>query len=118
MRTRRLSGRLIGLLAAYLVALQALILPLSLPPTFAGTLCLTDATSGPAHDPADHTRGCPSCAGCGLLCHTPILAGGAAGAPIDAPQLRVAAALVPTPLEAARPPATRTPQIPRGPPAA
>jgi hypothetical protein len=117
MRTRHFSGRLIGLLAAYLVALQALVLPLSMAPTaaFAGSLCLTEQADGPAQHPVGHDQGCPCCAGCGLQCHVPVL--GEAVAPVAvAPQLQVAAAVMLAPLQVASRAAVRTPQIPRGPP--
>jgi hypothetical protein len=64
------SRGFIAVFAAYVVALQALLLPLSV---IAGTpgsaLCLSAASSG-AGQPADHSSGCPCAAGCGLQCCT------------------------------------------------
>lgn len=117
MRARRFRERLIGLLAAYLVALQALVLPLSMPATFAGTLCITEPSGDPAQQPVDHDHGCPCCAGCGMLCHVPALAG-AGTVTVPAPQLRLAALLEPAPFEAAPRIAARIAQMPRGPPSA
>ena len=119
MRARHFSRRMIGLLAAYLVALQALILPVSMPPTaaLAGSLCLTEGTGSPAQHPAGHDHGCPCCAGCGMQCGAPALADAPPALP-EPPQVVVAAAAVPAPFAAPPRPAGRTPQIPRGPPIA
>jgi hypothetical protein len=119
MFARRFSGRVIGLLAAYLVALQALAMPLSMPPTpaLAESLCLGGHSGDPAHGPAGHDQNCPCCAGCGLLCHAPALAGSVA-APLPAPRLRVAAVLAPASVAAAPRPAVHFAQMPRGPPGA
>jgi len=119
MRARRLSGRVIGLLAAYLVALQALAMPLSMPPTAAlgESLCLGGHAGDPAQHPAGHDQGCPCCAGCGLLCHAPALAGGEAD-PVLAPPVRVAAMVAPAAPAAAARPVIHVAQMPRGPPAA
>jgi len=118
MRARRFSGRVIGLLAAYLVALQVLAMPLSMPPTAAmgESLCLRGPAGDPSPHPAGHDQSCPCCAGCGLLCHAPALAGGIAN-PLPVPRLRVANVLAPAPFEAAPRPAVPTAQMPRGPPA-
>jgi hypothetical protein len=119
MRKRHLSRRLIGLLAAYLVALQALILPLSMPAVAqAGGLCITARDdSAPAHLPTGQDHGCPCAAGCTMQCHAPALATGGAA---SLPMLRIAVAAV---LVALTPPALPAPlargaQMPRGPPAA
>jgi hypothetical protein len=119
MRTHRFSGRLIGLLAAYGVAAQVMLLPLSLPPApaFAASLCRSDDGGAPAQ-PAGHDHGGPCCAGCGLQCHVPALAGDPQVAQPAAPRLRVGAILAPAPFEPAVRSSLRTPQVPRGPPAA
>lgn len=119
MQAPGLRRRLIGLFAAYLVALQALVLPLSMPPTAAisGSLCLTQRPGDPGRHPADHDHGCPCCAGCGMQCHAPALAL-APPVPVLAQQPRVVAVLLPPPPWMPPPPAFRAPQVPRGPPAA
>jgi hypothetical protein len=120
MRARRFSGRRpIGLLAAYLVALQALLLPLSMlpAPAVAASLCLTDSSGSPAPHPAGQDRGCPCCAGCGTQCHVPMLAGGAPAAGSE-PQVWLAAVLAPTLVAAVPRPAAHSAQMPRAPPAA
>jgi hypothetical protein len=120
MRARGIRGRLIGLLAAYLVALQALALPLAMPasPAFAGGLCLGSGHSGaPAKQVPGDGRGCPSCAGCGLFCEAPSLAA-APAVIVPAPPPHRAAVLTPALRRPPLPAARRTPQVPRGPPAA
>jgi hypothetical protein len=60
------------LLAAYLVALQALLLPLTVAGTPLGTgLCLS-AEHGSS--PVGDQSACPCSAGCGMQCATPLLA--------------------------------------------
>lgn len=120
MRARRLSGRLIGLVAAYLVALQALLLPLSMPPTAAfagapGMLCLTGPSADPAQHPADHDQGCPCGAGCGMQCHAPALAA-APPAGLAAPPSQVSAVSHPALRDVAPHRSVRVAQMPRGPP--
>jgi hypothetical protein len=116
MRKRQVSRRLIGLAAAYLVALQAFILPLSLPTAAAGALCLSLADhSAPAPAGGDH--GCPCAAGCGMQCHATALSPGAT-ASLPAPRPRVAAVLAPLPRTQSSGLSTRGPHMPRGPPAA
>jgi hypothetical protein len=113
MRTRHLSRRLVGLLAAYLVALPALILPLAMPAAAASiSLCATEHGTPSGHDPA-----CPCAAVCGMQCPAPALAAGEA-APLPAPQWRVVAVVRPAPLVAVSAQAVRRPQLPRGPPEA
>jgi hypothetical protein len=119
MRARGFGGRVIGLLAAYLVALQALAVPLSLAPTatFGESLCVSEHSADPARQPAGHDQNCPCCAGCGLLCHAPALAGGTADL-FPALRLRAAVIVVPAPVAAAPRPAVHFAQMARGPPAA
>jgi hypothetical protein len=61
--------RMIALAAAYLVALQALLLPLSVAAgsPFMAPPCASSA-SQPASQPANHDTGCPCAAGCGMQC--------------------------------------------------
>ena len=117
MRKRHVSRRLIGLCAAYLVALQALILPLSMPAAadYVGGLCIT--APGGGVPPAGRDHGCPCAAGCGMQCHVSVVAAGAVAA-IVSPQRAVAGVLVPQSLMASSAPVFRGPQMPRGPPAA
>jgi hypothetical protein len=62
------SRGFIAVFAAYVVALQALLLPLSVLAGVPGSaLCLSAASNG-AGQPADHPNGCPCAAGCGLQC--------------------------------------------------
>jgi hypothetical protein len=69
MRNRFRASRLIGLLAAYVIALQALLLPLSVAAgAFAGeALCLASADG--THQPADQDSPHPCAAGCGMHCN-------------------------------------------------
>jgi hypothetical protein len=118
MRKLPISRRLIGLLAAYLVALQALILPLSMPAAaiHGAELCVT-APDGPAPPPAGQDHGCPCAVGCGMQCHGSALAAGTAES-LPAPTFALAVLLAPPPVLQSRAPAARGPQLPRGPPAA
>ena len=62
------SRRVVALIAAYAVALQALLLPLSVAagaPDF--SLCASASSAGP-HSGAGHATGCPCAAGCGTQC--------------------------------------------------
>ena len=62
------SRRLVALLAAYVVALQALLLPLSVAAgtQFSSGLCVTLADG--SHSPGSRDSGCPCAAGCGMQC--------------------------------------------------
>jgi len=109
------SSRIVALAAAYVVALQALLLPLSVAAgnPIVSSLCATTADSS---QPASHENGCPCAAGCGMQCHGEGLAG--------PPQAIVTLALSNSPAAIFAPafepvvqPAVRGPQIPRAPPA-
>jgi len=115
MKKRVRSRRIIALAAAYVVALQALLLPLSVAASgpFAAGICASsiDGPQAPGHD-----SGCPCAAGCGMAC--------CAQAPIGPPQgvmaLFAAYVRVTAPalaIEAFVRPAAKGPQIPRAPPA-
>jgi hypothetical protein len=69
------SRRLIALLAAYVVALQALLLPLTVAahPIVGDSLC-SSATADDGRGSAGHDSGCACAAGCGMQCHAPALA--------------------------------------------
>jgi hypothetical protein len=113
------SPRVIALVAAYVVALQALLLPLSVAAggPFESSLCAAVASVDGSPSPAGHDSGCPCAAGCGTQCCVQTLAG--------PPQVTVAyrhtgfSVFAPLPsIEAAIRPVIRGPQFPRGPPAA
>ena len=113
------SRRIIALIAAYVVALQALLLPLAVAASspFELTLCAAAASVDGSPSPAGHDSGCPCAAGCGTQCCVQSLAG--------SPQVTVAYrhagfsvfVLLPS-IKAAIRPVIRGPQFPRGPPAA
>lgn len=110
--------RLIALIAAYVVALQALLLPLSVAAAgpFATSLCSSASLDG-SQPSGSHQNGCPCAGGCGMHC--------CAHAFVPPPQVVVVVAevysnlakpaLAPEPISR---PFERRPQIPRGPPAA
>ena len=109
----RAKRSIVALIAAYAVALQALLLPLSVAAAgpFATALCADASTHGPS---SNHQAGCPCVAGCGAQCCE------AATLP---PDVTVAAPLhsldtvVPTlALIAAKRAAERSPLLPRAPP--
>jgi hypothetical protein len=112
------SRRIVALIAAYVVALQALLLPLSVAAgsPFINSLCAS-AAGTTQQKPISHQTGCPCAAGCGMQC----CAQGLAGAPqvAVAPAMSQSYVLVAAPVLA---PAVLTsergPQIPRAPPAA
>ena len=64
------SRRWIALIAAYVVALQAVLLPLSVATAgpFVASPCSAHTTSDGKPLPADGQSGCPCAAGCGTLC--------------------------------------------------
>lgn len=68
------SQRLIALIAAYVLALQAVLLPLSA--VVAGPIggpCSAHTTTDGASLPADGQSGCPCAGGCGMLCCVHVL---------------------------------------------
>lgn len=111
--------RLVALAAAYVVALQTLLLPLSVADggPFAGSLCASAIAADGSSSPVGHDQGCPCAAGCGMQCCAQTFA----GPPQVVVAFGVARFVTLTP-----PPAftlvvrltARGPQIPRGPPAA
>ncbi len=105
------------MVAAYVVALQALLLPLSVAavPALGSSLCVTSKEA--SQPPASHETGCPCTAGCGMLCCGQALAG--------SPQaVAILGLMCPRALTPARTiePVVRPPdkgsQIPRAPPVA
>ena len=110
------TRRIIALIAAYVVALQALLLPLSMAAAspFATSLCAA-VSDGSSHAPAGHDSGCPCAAGCGMQCCAQIFVGPAQIVVVHG----VAAAVTLMPARALGPiirVAYRSPQIPRAPP--
>lgn len=108
---------MIALAAAYLVVLQTLLLPLSVAAgsPFLGVLC-TSSVSQPAGQPAKPGMACPCAAGCGMQCCAEALA---APAPALAERLPANAYIISAPLSpvAVVLTPTRSPSIPRAPPA-
>jgi len=114
-RARQISA----LVAAYVVALQALLLPLSVAAAspFETSLCAAAMSANGAPSPASHDTGCPCAAGCAMQCCAQTLAG-PAQITITCGATR-AIALTPAPaIEPVIRLADRSPQIPRAPPVA
>jgi hypothetical protein len=116
----RTHRRIIALAAAYVMGLQALLLPLSVAvgSLAAGTLCTSSGSANTPQGPAHRSdTGCPCAAGCGMQCGLH-----AAAAPpqhvFSLASFGAAASLPPPPVEQAPAPALRRPQLARGPPAA
>jgi hypothetical protein len=120
------SGRsrpIIALAAAYAIALQILLLPLSVAAggAFPFSLCSAGASAGAsvgnAQAPASHQNGCPCAGGCGMHCGVHALAGPPQTlVTIGLPQVR-APMLLPA-FAGAVQPATCRAHFARGPPAA
>jgi hypothetical protein len=111
------SQRIIALVAAYVVALQALLLPLSVAAgvPFSSSICASSAES--PQQPASHETGCPCAAGCGMQCCVQVLIGSPQA--VMAMRLTYVRASAPAPaIEPVTRPAAKGPQIPRAPPAA
>ena len=108
---------MLALFAAYVVALQALVLPLTVA-AFAmpeAGLCVTVAGKG-SLPPVSHDTGCACAAGCGTQCCGQGVVGAAPGSLVIASTL--AGILTPAlALEPVPPAAARHPQNPRAPPA-
>jgi hypothetical protein len=113
------SQRIIALIAAYVVALQALLLPLSVAAgsPFTTSLCAAAASADGAPSPSNHDSGCPCAAGCGMQCCAQTFVG-----PTQITLARgVTRAVTMTPALVLEPVvrlADRSPQIPRAPPVA
>lgn len=75
-RTGR-SRPIIALAAAYLIALHALLLPLSVVAggAFPFSLCSAGASVASSQAPGSHQNGCPCAGGCGMQCSVHALAG-------------------------------------------
>jgi len=109
--------RIVALIAAYIIALQALLLPLSVAAggSLGSSHCSSMVSVGSSGSPVDRDNGCPCGAGCGMQCGVHALAGPPqvsfarldSGAGAAAPLPAIAAAVRPI---------DRGPQSPRGPP--
>jgi hypothetical protein len=108
--------RFIAVFAAYTVALQALLLPLSVAigGPLGNTLCGASVEGSPS--PVSHESGCPCAAGCGMQCCIHAL-GGPPEIAVAIAEMHVGA-VAPAPYLAAvsQPNDRRGPQIPRAPP--
>lgn len=113
------SRRLIALLAAYLVALQTLLLPLTVAAgaAFDGSICTASATFDGAQPPAGHDSTCPCAAGCGMQCCAQALAAPPRIEHVLGPA-RIGVIAAPPSIEAVIRPSSRSPQLARAPPAA
>ncbi|HZL31383.1 MAG TPA: hypothetical protein VFC54_10035 [Pseudolabrys sp.] len=114
------SRRSIALIAAYVIALQAVLLPLAVAAggPFANSLCVTASSqaSAPAGQDISHGNGCLCAAGCGMQCCAQALN---AAEPDTFLRVRSSGYAMFTPLHpvAMARAATRSPLIPRAPPA-
>jgi hypothetical protein len=108
------ARRVVALFAAYVVALQALLLPLSVAVgnPLQASLCSQTANGAPGK----HDTGCPCAAGCGMQCCAQCL--------LEPPQISVMmhrtgviAVAAPVTFDSFLRIAQRGPQIPRAPPA-
>jgi hypothetical protein len=110
------TRRIVALVAAYAIALQALLLPISIVHAAPDAgLCASSALQN-EQPAADHTTGCPCAAGCGMQC----CAGAIAAPPSTAADLAFVYSR-PVALSAAVTAPRlhlRSPQLARGPPAA
>lgn len=74
MSKRVRSRRLLALFAAYVVALQGLLLPLTVAAFAAPEMVLCTSAGEAGHQPAGHDTGCACAAGCGMRSCAPPLA--------------------------------------------
>jgi hypothetical protein len=110
---------IIALAAAYVIALQALLLPLSVAvggsPFF--SLCSAGTSVASSQSPADHQSGCPCAGSCGMQCCVHTLAAPPQTVTVlDLTQ--VGALITPAALEPVIRLAVRSPQVARAPPVA
>lgn len=110
---------MLALFAAYVVALQALLLPLTVAAsaTPEAALCVTVAGEG-SRLPVSHDTGCACAAGCGMQCCAQTLLGPPAQAAAEERATFVGVIAPPALLTSIARPADRGPQAPRAPPMA
>lgn len=110
---------IIALVAAYVIALQVLLLPLSVAvggaPFF--SLCSAGTSVASSQSPAGHQDGCPCAGGCGMQCCVHTLAGPPQSVTIIG-LTQIGLLLVPAVVEPVIRPAARSPQVARAPPIA
>jgi hypothetical protein len=111
------SRRIIALIAAYVVALQALLLPLSVAAGAADFSLCVSSVSASSHSGDDHGTGCPCAAGCGAQCCASATAGPPPAMVVHAPAAIARIAPPRTIVSVARP-HLHSPQLARAPPAA
>lgn len=110
------TRHIVALIAAYAIALQALLLPLSI--AAAGPLTAVNCTSAqPGHVPSTHQTGCPCATGCMTHCCDSSL-DVPASVRVVAPSLVSRQITHTYAFAAVRRVADHRPQIPRAPPAA
>src|SRR5512135_2747451 len=112
------SRRIVALIAAYVVAMQALLLPLSVAagaPDFG--LCVSSASASP-HSGDGHATGCPCAAGCGTQCCTNAMAGPPPAIVVLAPAAIAKLTPPPRAIVSATRPHLQHPQLARAPPPA
>ena len=111
------SRRIVALVAAYVVALQALLLPLSVaPPPPDASLCASASPASP-HSGDGHGTGCPCAAGCGTQCCGNAMVGPPPAIDVLAPAA-IAKLAPPRAIVSAARPHRHSPQLARAPPAA
>jgi hypothetical protein len=112
------SRRLVALAAAYVVALQASLLPLSIAAggAFDSGFCIAATSVDGSPPPAGHDTGCPCAAGCGTQCCAQALAGPPRVVVAFGPTRSIAKLPAPAIAPVIRS-ADRSPQLPRAPPA-
>lgn len=110
---------MIALFAAYVVALQALLLPLTVGAvaSFDGSLCASTASTNGA-PPVSHDSGCACAAGCGMACCAQALAGPPQVVSLALGPEHIANLISPHAAEPAPPTTYRSPQRARAPPLA
>ena len=110
---------MIALLAAYVVALHALLLPLTVAAgaSFDGSLCAAVSSAESGHQPAGHDTGCACAAGCGMQCGAQALASPPPTA-LALGQTSFSVIAAAPAIEAVIRPAHRSPQVARAPPLA
>ncbi|MGA2565961.1 MAG: hypothetical protein ABSF41_03945 [Pseudolabrys sp.] len=113
------ARHIIALVAAYVVALQALLLPLSVAAAspFKTSLCAAAMSANGAPSPASHDSGCPCAAGCGMQCCAQTFVGPPQFTVTRGATRAVSMTRAPA-IESVIRLADRTPQIPRAPPVA
>ena len=113
----RQSRRIVALIAVYVVALQALLLPLSVAAGAPDVSLCVSASSASPHSGDGHATGCPCAAGCGAQCCVNAMAGPPPAIVVPAPAA-IAKLTPPRAIVSAARPHLHSPQLARAPPAA